>query len=58
MARRMRSDDVDIDFNEENTQDFVYDEVTGGRGKKHVLSALNKKKIGKFEMDEIFCEFS
>jgi len=35
--------------------EFIYDEVKGGHGKKHVLSDLNKKKLGKHEMDDIFC---
>lgn len=39
-------------------EDFVYDEVNGGRGKKRVLDALNKTKISKHEMDEIFCDWS
>jgi hypothetical protein len=37
--------------------DFVYDEITGGRGKKRVLDALNKSRLGKHEMDELFCEW-
>lgn len=35
-------------------EDFVLDEINGSRNKKPVLSALNKKRISKFEMDEIF----
>jgi|TARA_B100002003_G_C14113783_1_gene535729 hypothetical protein len=38
-------------------EEFVYDEVTGGKGKKRVLDALNKTKLGKHEMDELFCEW-
>ena len=34
--------------------EIIYDQVTGGRGKKTVLSALNKTKLSDFEMDEIF----
>lgn len=35
--------------------DYVYDQINGGRGKKHVLSALNKSKLSKHEMDDLFC---
>jgi|TARA_B100001971_G_C18041980_1_gene458124 hypothetical protein len=36
--------------------DFVYDQITGGRGKKKVMSALNKTKLSKYEMDDLFLE--
>lgn len=39
-------------------EEFVYDEINGGKGKKKVLSALNKTKLSKFEMDELFCDYS
>jgi hypothetical protein len=39
-------------------EDFVYDEINGGRGKKRVLDALNKTKLSKHEMDELFCDWS
>ena len=42
---------------EEDKEDFVYDEVTGGRGKKRVLDALNKTKLSKHELDDIFCDW-
>ncbi len=35
-------------------EEYEYDEVVGGRDKKTVLSALNKKRLGQFEMDELF----
>ena len=38
-------------------KDFVYDQVKGGHGKKHVLSDLNKKKLGHHDMDEMFCDW-
>jgi hypothetical protein len=41
----------------EDKEEYVYDEITGGRGKKRVLDALNKTKLSKHEMDEIFCEW-
>ena len=41
----------------EDKEDFIYDEVNGGKGKKKVLDALNKSKLGKHEMDELFCEW-
>ncbi len=34
--------------------DFVFDEITGARGKKPILSALNKTKLSKHEMDDLF----
>jgi hypothetical protein len=43
-------DDVDSDDGEE----YIYDEVTGGRMKKPVMSVLNKTKLSKYEMDELF----
>jgi len=38
-------------------EDFLYDEVTGGRNKKPVMSILNKAKLSKHEMDELFCDW-
>jgi hypothetical protein len=35
-------------------EEYEYDEVVGGRDKKPILSALNKKKLSQFEMDELF----
>ncbi len=37
--------------------DMMFDEVTGARNKRSVMSALNKKKIGKHDLDEIFDDF-
>ncbi len=39
---------------ESETEEYEYDEVVGGRDKKPVLSALNKKRLSKYEMDELF----
>ena len=39
---------------ETQEEEYEYDEVVGGRDKKPVLSALNKKKLSKYEMDELF----
>jgi hypothetical protein len=36
--------------------DFMFNEITGAKGKKTVMSVLNKSKISKFEMDELFCD--
>ena len=41
----------------EQEDDFMFDQVTGAKSKKSVFSTLNKKKIGKHELDEIFDEF-
>jgi len=42
---------------EDEIKDFVFDQVKGGHGKRHVLSDLNKKRLGKHEMDEMFCDW-
>jgi hypothetical protein len=41
----------------EKAEDFVFDQVKGGHGKKHILSDLNKKRLGHHEMDEMFCDW-
>ncbi len=41
----------------EEADDFVFDQVKGGHGKKHILSDLNKKRLGHHEMDELFCDW-
>ncbi len=48
---------MEEEFKSEDKEDFVYDEVTGGKGKKKVLDALNKTKLSKHEMDDLFCEW-
>jgi len=34
--------------------EYEYDEVVGGRDKKPILSVLNKKRLSKYEMDDLF----
>jgi len=35
----------------------IYNEVNGEYGKKDILSVLNKKKVTRYEMDEVMnCE--
>jgi len=41
----------------EEKEEYIYDEITGGRNKKRILDALNKSRIGKHEMDELFCNW-
>lgn len=41
----------------EDGEQYIYDQVKGGHGKKHVLSDLNKKRLGSHEMDEMFCDW-
>jgi hypothetical protein len=41
----------------EHENEYIYDEVTGGRNRKKVLDALNKTKLSKHEMDELFCDW-
>ncbi|MBI2140434.1 hypothetical protein HYU14_05905 [Candidatus Woesearchaeota archaeon] len=38
-------------------EDFEFDEVKGAHGRKPKMSLLNKKKVGSYEMDELFLEF-
>lgn len=40
----------------EDDEEFMFDEVTGGRSKKPVMSVLNKKKVSKYELDDLFAE--
>jgi hypothetical protein len=40
--------EVEIDEN-----DYEFDEITGGRDKKPVMSALNKGRLSKYEMDDL-----
>lgn len=35
--------------------DFLLDEVSGRR-RKPIMSILNKGKLSRYEMDELFCE--
>jgi len=46
----------EINESNDDHSDFLYDEITGGKGKKPVLSVLNKGKLSKFEMDELFAD--
>ncbi len=38
---------------ENSDEEYEYDEIVGGRDKKPIMSTLNKKKLSKFEMDEL-----
>lgn len=40
-----------------DSKEYIYDQVKGGHGKRHVLSDLNKKRLGNHEMDEMFCDW-
>ena len=44
-------------YKQEEQEEFVYDEVTGARGKKTALSVLNKRVVGDHELDELFCDW-
>lgn len=50
-------EEEDVVSEKKETKEYIYDQVRGGLGKKHILSDLNKKKLGHHEMDEIFCEW-
>ena len=41
----------------EKIDEYVYDQVKGGHGKRHVLSDLNRKRLGRHDMDEMFCNW-
>ena len=53
---QIEEEEKEVTQSEENA-DFIYDQVRGGHGKKHVLADLNKKKLGNHEMDEMFCDW-
>lgn len=37
-----------------NERDFEYDEVRGEAGKKPKMAVLNKTKLSRYEMDDLF----
>ena len=39
----------------EKDEDFMLDEVSG-RKRKPIMSILNKGKLSRYEMDELFCD--
>jgi len=39
---------------EHNESDFEYDEVRGEAGKKPKMAVLNKTKLSRYEMDDLF----
>jgi len=39
---------------DQDIEEFEFDEVTGAKNKRPVMSALNKKRLSKWEMDELF----
>ena len=46
--------EVEDDLRPMTDEDYELDEVVGARDKKPVMSVLNKTKISKIEMDELF----
>jgi hypothetical protein len=42
------------DFSEHEDKDFEYDEIRGAHGKKPKMAILNKTKLSKYEMDDLF----
>ena len=53
----VEAEEDDIVTQDEEVKDYVFDQVKGGHGKKHILADLNKKRLGKHEMDEMFCDW-
>lgn len=43
-----------IDISEDSTKDFEYDEIRGEHGRKPKMAILNKTKLSKYEMDDLF----
>ena len=41
-------------FTEQHETEFEYDEIKGEAGKKPKMAVLNKTKLSKFEMDNLF----
>ncbi|MDA1196930.1 MAG: hypothetical protein O2779_03135 [Nanoarchaeota archaeon] len=41
----------------QDDDEFELDEVKGSHGKKPKMALLNKKKVGGYEMDELFLDF-
>ncbi|MAG08094.1 hypothetical protein CMO89_01365 [Candidatus Woesearchaeota archaeon] len=57
--KSVQIDDTPLgEMDSKEKEEFLYDEVTGSRNKKPVMSVLNKAKLGKHEMDELFCDWS
>lgn len=54
IVEKEESESVIVD---KEIKEFIYDQVKGGHGKRHVLSDLNKKRLGHHEMDELFCDW-
>lgn len=52
-VRRKREVKIDYSDEENDITEYVYDEITGGRMKKPVMSVLNKTKLSKYEMDDL-----
>lgn len=42
---------------QQSEDEFEFDEITGGRDKKPVMSILNKGKLSKYEMDDLLNKF-
>ncbi len=41
-------------MNEDDSKDFEFDEVRGEHGRKPKMAILNKTKLSKYEMDDLF----
>ena len=38
----------------DNEKDFEFDEIRGAHGRKPKMAVLNKTKLSKYEMDDLF----
>jgi SOS response regulatory protein OraA/RecX len=53
----IENEEGDTVMEDKKGEEYIYDQVKGGHGKKHILSDLNKKRLGNHEMDEMFCDW-
>ena len=42
------------EFVQEDEKEYEYDEIRGAHGRKPKMAVLNKTKLSKYEMDDLF----
>jgi len=58
IQKRVQEPRIDENIEDDSKEKYLFDEVNGSRNKKPVMSILNKAKLSKHEMDELFCDWS
>lgn len=55
-AKTVKAEALDYteDFEDSDSSEYILDEITGRKRKSSPMHILNKKKVNKFEMDELF----